>query len=69
MTDKSVKRRKNYETKLKIWPQGFNYPIVFCDIVGKEGTQPGKSKSNDVEAKKLVSKYVNTKYSGIVGYF
>ena len=56
-TDSSVLRRNNYESNLKIWPNGPKYPIVFCDSVGKEETQLGWSKSNPDEAMKVVRHY------------
>ena len=48
-----MKQRSNHETKLNIWPNGFNMPIMFCDLVGKESLD-GLSKSNPDEAVKAV---------------
>jgi len=52
----------NFIKVKKFWPQGRDCPLVFCNVEGREGgAHSGNkrssllSKSNDVEANKVVS--------------
>ena len=59
-TDHRVTKRTNQESNFPLWPtnpKGSKYPIIFCDIVGEEETQVGRSKFNPREAGKVVSTY------------
>ena len=58
-TDPRVIMRANQESNFQFWPtdKGCKYPIIFCDIVGEEETQVGRSKFNPREAEKVVSTY------------
>lgn len=61
-TDESVVRRRNRLNLGNFWPQGEEYPMVFCQVVGEEGNGhigstrvEAQSKFNCIEAKKIVS--------------
>ena len=67
--DRSVENRIPVAALQKFWPAGQNCPVVFCDVIGKEGETPGlsegqedrktdpHSKYNPKEAKKAVCYY------------
>ena len=52
-----MQTRTDHESNLRgFWIRGSGVPILFCDVIGQEGSTKRDSKCNDVEAAKVVSR-------------
>ena len=47
--DHSIKKRSRVVALQDFWPAGLSCPIVFCDIIGKEGVREISAKKNESE--------------------
>ena len=70
-TDDSIKKRSNPETKLdRFWPgpEKSRCPILFCDVIGKEGEHKTGSKATGGKKIGIDSKFNENEANKVVQF-